>query len=232
MSLLIPSGFFGTTEATSAWWTEIAQKAWRDKGWHGDLDRLELIPVDSKPGPINVWNYDRRSATWMEPLRWQSEQECWQVNWILESWPADYDELEKDPELHQRLLFEAIKRPWYWLGMLNGDFRFLPFLRSAYQVNQAGDEFRERVTRPLLRAFIRQLPQLTPLDERIFIASGRSGLKAVGVRGQIGIWLDYAKCCGALPEDDWYKIPEYPLEVVMERMNRIYEAVGGSDDGS
>jgi len=226
MTFLIPSGFFGTTAATKTWWTDIARKAWQETHWHGVLDELDLIPADSKPGPIVVWNYDRRDSKTDVPGLWYTEKDCWQLNWILESLPADYDELLNQPELHLRLVLDAMKHPWFCLGMLEGDPRFLPFLYSGYKVHEAGEEVHERVTRPLLRAFLRRFSEIVTLDDRIATASGRFGVKVVGVREQMSAFLDLAKYCGALTEDDWFKIPEYPLDVVIERMNRIQESLG------
>ena len=232
MSILIPKGLYGTTASTRHWWTDIAQTAWRNRGWRGALERLDLIPADLKPGPIVLWNYDHRVATTNEPVLWSTQEDCWQLNWILESLPADYDDLLREPELHFHLVLDAMSFPWYCLALLEGDPRFLPFLYENYQVNQASDEVHQHVTRPFLRSFLRWLPQMVSLDGRIARASGQRGVEVVGVREQFGVFLDLAHYCGAIGDDDWWSLVGYPLDVLAARMASVYESLGTGQNES
>lgn len=222
----VPRRFFGTTAATRQWWTEIVESAWTNGGWGDSLENLELVSIDSMPGPIIVWNIDRKVETTGEAVTWSTDDAFWQVNWILESVPVDYDEFVRRPERHFRLVMDAMCHGWFCLGLLEGDPRFLPFLG---EVDTADEDMHKQVTRPFLRGFLRWLPALARLDDRIATASGRYGVNIVGVREQLWMIMDLLYFSGAISQEEWMHLLSRPLDVVVTRLCEVHASLSNRD---
>jgi hypothetical protein len=189
--------------STRASWKELVTEAWKDGGWDGVRGRIDLVSADEYPGPIIVWNYNwlidvpnsRADATW------STTESVWQLNWILEQYPAPFEELVQDYERHFAFILDGMRDLWFCVGLLEGDCRFLPFMYLGFQIHDnPSEDLLARVVRPFLRAFARWLPDIMLLDDRIAAASRPDGVGYVGVASRLGIICDMLLADGKLDQ--------------------------------
>jgi hypothetical protein len=218
----LPQCLLGSTEETRRRWSSIAASAWEEASWARIVRELEFVPSRQTVGPIVVWNYDRLVETTNEAASWRTTEDVWQFNWILECMPASYDELLAEHERHLRLVLEGMQHPWFCLGMLEGDPRFLPFLYQRYHVHRPSEHVRATVIRPILKRFLGHLPRLLHLDGRIAVASGRTGVEFVGIGARLPMFVDLLCYGGYVDPKDAFGVVEKPPQAMTKWVLDVY----------
>ena len=191
-SILFPACLYGDTDSTREAWKNLAAEAWRAGTWDAVRPHIKLIPVHECPGPIIVWNRDRIIDTVVGDgdATWSTHESVWQLNWILEAFPVPYEELVREYERHFALVLDGMRDLWFFAGLLEAEPSLLPFLYEGFKIDNASQEVRDRVIQPFMRKFVHWLPDLMKLDDRIAIASGRTGVKYVGIGSRLYLFAD------------------------------------------
>jgi hypothetical protein len=223
----LPRCFYGSTNATQRTWREIMQQAWQQGHWDSIAGLEDVIPVNEYSGPIVVFNYYQESPPVVE--RWKTEENYWQLNWILEETPVDIHDLRNHTDRHRSLVLSGMQHFWYCLGLLGDDYRFLYYAFRQYYVEQVpSPAVLREVVYPFITSFLKWMPQMMAFDGRLAIAQGVRGLKYVGVADQVSCLLDMLEGVGLMSEDEVYELTRGAQVVLLERLRGGRKTISGS----
>lgn len=233
--MLAPTIFRGSTAETATRWAALAARAWREGTWQCVLEE-SFADIDDTDGPIVLRNDDRRTESTMEPVPWSTDKDVWQFNWILECPCAPFEELVSNADRHRALVLNGMKHEWFAIGMLKADPRYLPFYykylyghehfwecQGPMTPHWQSAQFLSLVARPLLVAMHSHLPNLSRLDRRLMIASGRKGkeVQPIPFAVAIGFYLDLYMHLGLLQPLELASLVKMPSEKLVHRLMSI-----------
>ena len=118
----------------------------------------------------------------------------WHVNWLLECSYEQWQLFSKAPERHCELVLEGMQYPWFVLGMLEADLRYLPFLHGHYKIEKPTALVRSQVLVPMIQRFLTALPELMTFYSRIDVRSRKDGVRTVGIGKRLNLFWDLIRC--------------------------------------
>jgi hypothetical protein len=193
--LLFPTVLHGTHSTTQKAFRKLALEVINNESWDDSLAKLEWVPVGELPGEIII-NGDSRDIL-------RADEKHWRVFWA--GWLRHYlftrrktASYESNNRLSRDLVLSGLQQAWFTMGFLLVD--------DAMRPTAAGDADLTECIIPILRQYVRWLPEIEALSPRIGLYSARSA----DVHGLFGyIWLGnllhYARRLGyAVP---WYEQP-------------------------
>jgi hypothetical protein len=209
-TLMIPKVLYGPLGQAGKGWQRIATAAW-NQGWQMALADIEWIDLLKSPGLIIT---ARAPSGMLYPhLKQEPFVAAYMIHAKLTK-VADKNCACDQPSAWFRLrdlALEAFNWPWYCLGQLSPEIRFMPLTSKPFPTDQAWQEEKQKCGRERLRRMMQHFKLFAQLDPWI-TSNGMGWIDQLGPRpkgwlGMLGGGIDmpsemlYDIVCKLSPKD-------------------------------